>query len=195
LDRKLIIFVKAPRPGEVKTRLAKALGHERACDAYRKLVDRLLSNLKSLSDVELCFAPADAEKEIAPWLRSGWQAVPQTDGDLGARLTAAFARAFGAGAQRVVIVGSDCPFVTVKDIKEAFENLTSRDMAVGPATDGGYWLIGLRQPQPGLFQKIPWSTDQVLAETLSRARTLGLKMHLLRLLSDVDTQEDWEAFH
>lgn len=194
MDRKLIIFVKAPRPGEVKTRLVKRLGPEGACDAYRKLVDRLLSNLKSLSEVELCFTPADAEKEIAPWRRSGWQTVPQGEGNLGARLGAAFARAFAAGAQRVVIIGSDCPYVTVKDIKEAFENLTSRDMAVGPATDGGYWLIGLRQPQPALFGKIPWSTDQVLAETLSRARTLNLKMHLLRLLSDVDTPEDWQNF-
>ena len=191
---KLIIFVKAPRPGEVKTRLAKTLGRDRACAAYRKLVDRLLSNLKSLSDVELCYAPPEAEKEIAPWLRPDWRAVPQTAGNLGARLSNAFARAFASGAERVVVIGSDCPYVTAKDITEAFEKLAERDVAVGPATDGGYWLIGLRQPQPALFEKIAWSTDAVLAETLSRARAGGLKIHLLRLLSDVDTAEDWESF-
>jgi uncharacterized protein len=178
----------------VKTRLAKTLGRDRACAAYRKLVDRLLSNLKSLSQVELCYAPSDAQKEISDWLRPGWQAAPQSDGNLGARLANAFARAFASGAERVVIIGSDCPYVSVKDIEEAFENLAERDVAVGPATDGGYWLIGLQKPQPSLFQKIPWSTDAVLAETLSRARALGLKIHLLRLLSDVDTAEDWESF-
>jgi uncharacterized protein len=191
---KLIIFVKAPRPGEVKTRLAKALGKDGACAAYRKLVETLLSNLKKVSEVELCYSPADAQSEIEPWLRSGWQAVPQTEGNLGARLSAAFARSFASGPERVVIIGSDCPYVTRKDIDEAFENLASRDLVVGPATDGGYWLIGLRQPQPTLFERIPWSSENVLAETLSRARSLGLKMHLLRLLSDVDTPQDWEDF-
>ena len=191
---KLIVFLKAPRPGEVKTRLAKALGKDGACAAYRKLVETLLSNLKKVPEIELCYSPGDAQSEIEPWLRSGWQAAPQTDGNLGARLAAAFARSFAAGAERVVIIGSDCPNVTRKDIDEAFENLASRDLVVGPAIDGGYWLIGLRQPQPALFEKIPWSSENVLAETLSRARGSGLKIHLLRLLSDVDTAEDWENF-
>ena len=187
MSTKLIIFLKAPRLGEVKTRLAKALGRERARDAYRQLVDTLLRNLRKLPDVELCYTPADAKDEITPWLQPGWTAVPQTTGDLGARLTDAFNR----GA---VIIGSDCPYVTAKDIREAFEALRTCDLVVGPATDGGYWLIGLRQPQPSLFTNIPWSTENVLAETLARAKTAGLKIHLLRLLADIDTAEDWETF-
>lgn len=188
-----MVFVKAPRPGEVKTRVAQTTGAERACDVYRQLVATLLKSLSPLREVELRFAPDDAAAEIEPWLRPGWVAVPQGEGDLGARLERAFADAFAAGAERVVIVGSDCPDVKTSDVRTAWRELQTHDVAVGPAMDGGYWLIGLRAPQPELFRGIPWSSELVLGRTLERARALGLKIQLLRILSDIDTEADWNA--
>ena len=188
MSTKLIIFLRAPRVGEVKTRLASKLSREGACAAYRQLVDTLVRNLRKLSNVELCYAPTDGEKEIAHWLQPGWTSLPQSEGDLGARLNDAFARG------PALIIGSDCPYITPKDVREADEALQSHDVVIGPATDGGYWLIGLKQPRPELFTNIRWSSDSVLAETLSRVRAAGLKLHLLRILGDVDTAEDWEAF-
>ena len=189
----LIIFLKAPRPGTVKTRLAQTAGAEKACAIYREMVGTVLDRLRPIRDAQLCFAPDEAGPEIAPWLREDWTARPQGGGDLGARLQRAFESAFASGAERVVIVGSDCPAVKAADIRTAWKELKSHDLVVGPAVDGGYWLIGLRAPQPELFREIAWSSEQVLGQTLQRARTLGLRIQLLRILTDIDTEEDWNA--
>lgn len=191
---RLIVFVKAPRPGEVKTRLAAGIGATAACAAYRKMVAALLTNLAGLPDVELRFSPDDAGDEIKPWLRPGWRARPQGGGDLGARMIRACEEAFAAGAERVVVIGSDCPEVELNDVREAWRALKTSDLAVGPATDGGYWLIGLRRSQPQLFAGIRWSSDQALADTLQCAKAGALRIHLLRILSDVDTQQDWQDY-
>jgi len=193
-DEKLIVFVKAPRPGSVKTRLAKTLGADAACDAYRQLVEELLTELSRLTAVELRFAPDEAAAEIQPWLRESWQARAQGGGDLGQRMQAAFADAFAAGASRVAIVGSDCPEVRAADIRQAWNELKSHDLVIGPAMDGGYWLIGLTREQPELFKGISWSSEHVLAQTLQRAKAAGLRIQLLRILSDVDTEKDWKDF-
>ena len=191
---RLVVFLKAPRPGLVKTRLAEALGPDAACAAYRRLADALLTHLAPIPAVELCFTPADASAEINPWLRADWSAIPQSEGDLGERLEAAFAAHFLADAERVIIIGSDCPDVTVADIEDAWVELDGHDVVLGPALDGGYWLIGLRAPQPTLFTGIPWSTDAVFGETMRRARESDLRVAVLRELSDVDTVSDWEQW-
>jgi rSAM/selenodomain-associated transferase 1 len=193
-DETLIVFLKAPRPGAVKTRLAEALGAEAACAAYRQLVQTLLRRLAVLSNVELCFTPDDAAAEINPWAHQTWSLVPQGDGDLGRRLQRASTRAFTGGAQRVVIIGSDCPEVSATDIEAAWSALRTHDVVLGPATDGGYWLVGLRRAQPDLFTRISWSTGAVLRETFDRARAASLSVHLLRELGDVDTLVDWQQF-
>ncbi len=190
----LIIFLKAPRLGLVKTRLAQSLGAAAATAAYGQLVETLLEQLAPLPDVELHFTPDDAAAEILPWLHAGWTARAQGAGDLGERLHAAFQSAFADGAQRVVIIGSDCPAITTGDIHAAWQALATSDVVIGPARDGGYWLIGLRQPLPGLWNGIPWSTERVLRETLARAQADGLRIELLRELADVDTEADWRAF-
>ncbi len=194
LGCRLIVFVKAPRPGTVKTRLAATLGTEAACAAYCELATRLFANLRDLGDVELCFAPADAELEIQSWRHEGWVLRPQTEGDLGARMNSAFANAFAEGYARVLLIGSDCPEVSATDIGSAWDALAAHDLVLGPARDGGYWLIGLNRPQPALFDRIPWSTDRVLTETLHRAEEQRLRIHRLRELEDVDTAEDWRAY-
>lgn len=190
----LVVLLKAPRIGSVKTRLAESIGPEAALAAYQQLVATLLSNLAPLANVELCFAPTDADAEIAPWLRQGWVCQPQAGGDLGARLQEVFVRHFQSGAERVVIIGSDCPEVMPADVESAWHALANHDLVLGPAVDGGYWLVGLCAPQAHLFTAMPWSTEMVLAETLRRAGLSGLRVALLRELSDVDTEADWRRW-
>ena len=193
-EDKLIVFVKAPRPGAVKTRLAKTIGAPAAGAAYRQLVETLLNQLQGLGGVEVCFSPDDAASEVQHWLDEGWRSSPQGDGDLGQRLQSAFQRAFHAGAKRVAIIGSDCPTVGIEDIRQAWSGLQTHDVVLGPATDGGYWLIGLRQRQPTLFRAVHWSTEDVFAETIQRVQHAGLSVQLLRELADVDTDREWSAF-
>lgn len=190
----LIIFVKAPRPGTVKTRLAREIGEAAACAAYCRMVNDLRSNLARLEPVEIRFTPDDARKDVVQWLRPGWRLAPQGVGELGTRLQAAFAQAFASGSKRVVVIGSDCPTVTASDIELGWNELQEHDMVIGPAQDGGYWLIGLRSSCPRLFQEINWSTSTVLVETLKRAEAAGLKVKLMRQRSDIDSPADWKEF-
>lgn len=194
-DEQLIIFVKAPRPGFVKTRLAATVGAETALDTYQTLVEVIRSNLETISDVDLHFTPDDASDEIAPWLCENWTLSPQAEGDLGNKLKHAFHRAFAQGAKRVAIIGSDCPYVAADDIRGAFSELSHHDLVIGPAHDGGYWLIALNAPAPGLFEEINWSTETVLQETLKKAKNEGLSISQLRKLSDVDDVADLMRFH
>ena len=190
----VIVFLKAPRPGLVKTRIAKALDAEAAVGIYRVLLDRSLVALRDHSDVELRFTPDGADEEIRPFLQPGWTLRGQGTGDLGERLIRATGEAFGAGARRVVVVGSDCPTMTGDDVVDAFDALNDADVVLGPAEDGGYWLIGLRSPAPVLFQGISWGTEHVLIQTETRAREAGLSVGVLRRQADIDTLEDWRRW-
>jgi len=190
----LIIFVKAPRPGTVKTRIAAELGVAEACAAYRQLVNQLVFRLRQQNCVQLCYSPDDALTEITPWLQSRWTSKPQGDGDLGERILNAFESSAASGFSRTLVIGSDCPYLTPEDIREAAAALDQNDVVLGPAPDGGYWLIGLKTPQPELFKGITWSTGEVLKQTMDRTNELGLRVRLLRKLSDIDTQEDWNAY-
>jgi rSAM/selenodomain-associated transferase 1 len=190
----LIVFVRAPRAGAVKTRLAAKIGASAACDAYQKLVRAVLNRIDSIRDVQLRYSPDDAESEVRPWLKAQWTLSPQGSGELGERLTRAFAESFAEGARRVVIIGSDCPWLSDGDIEEAWNDLKTHDLVLGPARDGGYWLVGLREPKPEVFNGISWSTEAVLEQTLEHARAEGLRFRLLRELRDVDTLGDWYTF-
>jgi rSAM/selenodomain-associated transferase 1 len=189
-EPRIIIFVKAPRPGFVKTRLAAAIGNEAACGAYRQLAETVVANLAPLPHTELRFTPDDAENEIAHWLSDDWTARPQGEGDLGERMHRAFIEAKGPA----IIIGSDCPQVELSDLRTAAKTLQARDAVIGPATDGGYWLIALNAPCPALFENIKWSTSDVLPKTLEKANEAGLSVQLLRELTDVDTGEDWQRW-
>ena len=193
-SERLIVFVKAPRPGLVKTRLARSLGPQAACAAYLRLVEMLLSGFRLLDQVELCFTPDDAASEIQAWMRKPWSAAPQGQGDLGRRLVSAFERAFTDGMKRVAIIGADCPAVTVPDIHESFAALRDHDVVVGPAMDGGYWLVGMNGMHSRLFDDISWGTERVFSETMNHIRNAGLTVQVLRELEDVDTEEEWRRF-
>ena len=191
----LILFCKAARPGFVKTRMAATLGPEVACRHYQSLVDTVLRQVQAMEQVELRFTPDDSLSEISRWKkRPSWRAVPQGAGDLGDRLKAAFKQCFDEGAERVVVIGMDTPELTETDLREAFLALHQDDLVVGPTVDGGYWLIGLAEPHPELFDNQSWGTDLVFQETLARARARGLRTHLLRLLADIDDEDDWKRY-
>jgi rSAM/selenodomain-associated transferase 1 len=142
-QNKLIVFVKAPRPGTVKTRLAQSIGSKAACAAYCEMVQKLIQELSPLKGVQLRFSPDDAREEIRHWQAADWDLQPQGEGDLGQRLRGAFEQAFAGGARYVLVIGSDCPAITIEDIRAAWDALDTSDLVLGPARDGGYWLIGL----------------------------------------------------
>jgi rSAM/selenodomain-associated transferase 1 len=187
--------MKAPRPGAVKTRLAARIGAAAAAAVYRALAEEAARQTAPRGgEYERIFfhAPADAGPEMADWLPGeSWR--PQCDGDLGTRMAAAFGEAFGRGARRAAIVGTDVPELSAARIREALAALQDHELVVGPARDGGYYLIALSQPAPDLFAGVPWSTPAVLQATLERAGSLGLRTRLLSPLRDVDTLEDLRA--
>ena len=188
----LLVFVKRPRPGEVKTRLAADLGPEGAAAVYRALAEAEIAGTQPHGgdyDRLFFYAPADAEGEMAAWL-AGESVEPQEGNDLGARMAAAFERAFRRGAERVAIIGSDVPWVTRERVKRAFASLDEGDVVLGPCDDGGYYLLALSRPRPELFDGIAWSTPSVLQATLDRARAHGLRVVMLDPLPDVDTLAD-----
>lgn len=193
----LLVFVRAPRRGEVKTRLAAGIGDDAALEAYRRLAEHTLAAAAPLAGdgvrLRVHHAPADAGGEVRAWLGGAPAYLPQAEGDLGARMEAAFGSAFREGAERVVIVGSDLPALSTALLRRAFAALDGSDAVVGPARDGGYYLLGLRRPIDGLFGGIRWSTPQVLSATLGRLRAAGAEPVLLEELADVDTVEDLPA--
>ena len=164
-----------------------------ACEIYQTLLRTLARNLAPL-DATILYAPAGASNELQPLVPPHWSFHEQQGATLGERLSAAFHHAFAASTTSVVIIGSDCPFIMPQDIFDAWHALRKHDLVLGPAEDGGYWLIGLRSHHPSLFQEIQWSTASVLEQTLSCAKSLGLSHHLLRTLHDIDTPADWERF-
>ena len=185
--------MKQPRPGAAKTRLIPALGAEGAAELYRLLAEEEIRRTAARAgEYERLFFYAPPEASLADWL-PGEDLLPQEGEDLGRRMSAAFDEAFRRGARRVAIVGTDAPFVSRDTVLEAFRSLDDHDLVLGPAHDGGYYLLALDQPRPALFQGIAWSTPAVLAATVDRAGTLGLTVRLLEPLRDIDTLDDVRA--
>ena len=196
MRRAVLVFVKYPEPGRVKTRLAATVGAERAAEIYRKLVAEVFARLPGGVETVVCFDPAERREDFMGWLTPlapgrALHFLPQHAGDLGVRLDHAFAETFALGFERVAAIGTDCIAMDSAIFEETWTSLDERDVALGPSKDGGYYLIGLRAPCPALFRDIEWSTPRVLASTLARAGDAGMSIHLLPRLSDVDTEEDW----
>jgi rSAM/selenodomain-associated transferase 1 len=188
----LVVFVKHPSPGAVKTRLVPALGAERAAALYRALVEHVLeATSPQAREYErlVFYDPPEAAAAMRQWLVAG-RLRRQRGGGLGERMVDAFARAFERGAGRVVLAGSDVPTLARADVTAAFAALQDQDVVLGPALDGGYYLVGLRAPQPSLFEGVAWSTPHVLEQTLERAAAAGLRVARLQVKADVDTPAD-----
>ncbi len=186
------LFAKRPRPGEVKTRLAAATSPQFAADVAAAFLGDVLDRLTPLPVRRVvAFAPADAAAYFAALVGDRFSLCPQSDGDLGRRLAAFFDAQFAAGAGRVVVVGADSPTLPVAHVEQAFAELDRADVVLGPATDGGYTLVGCaRRPAP-VFDRIPWSGPDVLAATVARLADAGAKLALLPPWYDVDTRDDW----
>ena len=194
---RLIIYAKVPRSGQVKTRIAAEIGNGRAAEIYRAMLSGFLARLRGLRrrwHMEIHFSPPDQESLLVPEVPPGIPRVPQVDGDLGARFKASFGAAFQAGRDPCVIVGTDSPDLPVRFLQEALDQLAAHDVVVGPAKDGGYYLIGLRAPLPALFEGIPWSSPDVCQATLRKAQQLGKTCYTTPEWSDVDTLKDLEEF-
>jgi rSAM/selenodomain-associated transferase 1 len=192
----ILIFVRAPEGGRVKTRLAAEIGADAALRVYRRLAEHAVAEARAVSaDVALRihFTPADAGGGVRSWLGGGAEYVAQNDADLGGRMRAAFEAAFEAGYRRVIIIGSDLPGLTAELLRDAFHRLDHHAVVLGPARDGGYYLLGLRQMVPSIFSDIPWSTGEVFAATTARLATLGITPALLPVLADVDVAADLPA--
>jgi hypothetical protein len=187
---RLLIFTRFPEPGQVKTRLIPALGPEGAARLQREMTLHTLHWARELNryhgiEFEVRFAGANVPRMRAEF-GDDVRYEPQCEGNLGDRLATAFAE----GASRTIIVGTDCPELSARCALEAFTSLDNHDVVLGPATDGGYYLIGLNRPVPELFQGIAWGTSSVCAQTQRIANERGLSVALLAPLSDVDLPED-----
>lgn len=196
----LLIFAREPVLGRVKTRLAAGIGAEAALAVYRELLAltaAAVAEAQLPATVWLAEAPADADpaQPRPEWAGLPWRVQPPAD-SLGTRMAQAFEAAFGAGAGRVVIIGTDCPGLSAALLRQAFEHLLSHDLVVGPADDGGYYLLGMNKLEPALFLNKDWSTATVLPDTLADAARLGLRVAQLPTLHDVDSAQDlatWRA--
>lgn len=190
----LIIFSRYPEPGRTKTRLIPCLGAVGAANLQRQMTEHTLRQVRALRaeravDGVVAFTGATIAMMRA-WLGDDWHYAPQAAGDLGQRMAAAIANSWGMGAQRTVIIGIDCPDLTPAILTAAFEQLRTHAVVLGPAQDGGYYLVGLAEPLPALFTGIDWSTDQVLAQSLQAIAAEGKTCALLPTLGDVDYPED-----
>jgi hypothetical protein len=187
----VLVFQKNEVLGKVKTRLASGMGDLRALEIYKHLIQSTYSVLEDVSaPVWTCFSDLIPETVNPPIVKS----FVQEGHDLGERMANAFARSFESGMEKVVLIGTDCPTLQSQHLNQAFEALTNSDLVLGPATDGGYYLIGMKRRSDYLFEGISWSTAAVLSQTLAVATAHGLDFTLLDELSDIDTQEDWERY-
>ena len=190
--RALIIFVRNPELGKVKTRLAQTLGDQRALEIYLALLQHTRQIAERTEASRLLFYShfIDVDDD---WPNDFFEKSLQVQGDLGAKITAGFQKAFEEHAQ-VLIIGSDCASLTTAIVEEGFEALNTHDFVLGPALDGGYYLLGMNSFTPSLFEDMPWSTDQVASLSLEKMKALGGRCHLLPALSDIDFAEDWEKY-
>ncbi|MEQ8996584.1 MAG: TIGR04282 family arsenosugar biosynthesis glycosyltransferase [Coleofasciculus sp. B1-GNL1-01] len=194
VNETLIIFTRYPEPGKTKTRMIPALGEEGAANLQRQMTENTLAKAKKLQVfypvfVEIHFAGGN-QPLMQAWLGADLIYRQQSQGDLGKRMASAFEKSFAAGMTSVVIIGTDCPDLDTQIIAEAFKLLKTQDLVLGPAQDGGYYLIGLRRLIPELFMGIHWGTSQVRQQTIEIADRLGLAIASLPILHDIDRPED-----
>ena len=204
LQKRLIIFTRYPEPGTTKTRMIPELGEKGAAELQRQMTEHLISVIQDLCrlhplPVEIRFE-GGSEKLMMNWLGPEYSYFHQGSGNIGIRMGRALENAFEQGCETVAIIGSDIPDITTDIIRKAFGVLNQNELVLGPAADGGYYLIGVRRTatrlwQPLLFSAISWGTDKVLPQTLGIAQTLGLNYFILDTLKDVDRPEDLNVWY
>ena len=204
LQSRLIIFTRYPEAGATKTRMIPELGARGAADLQRQMTEHILTRVDELRKLKLLSVEVrydgGSEKRMMEWLGPGFSYCHQGSGDIGRRMERALMTAFEQGCETVVIIGSDIPDITTDIMLKAFAALEQNDLVLGPAEDGGYYLIGghrkaFRHWNPQIFKDISWGTDRVLPQTLDIAHKQGLQYNLLDTLRDVDRPEDLRVWY
>jgi uncharacterized protein len=189
----IMLFVKAPARSQVKTRLAAVVGEDAALELYQRFVQDILDTLEQTGlSVMICYYPPDSRNAVAAWLGPRRQYLPQKGRDVGERMENAFRQAFTRGFSQAVLIGSDIPDLPAPLLNEAMAALLTHDAVIGPARDGGYYLIGFSNNTffPGVFSGIAWSTGTVFRSTMQAFGKTGQRVYELMLWQDVDTVED-----
>jgi uncharacterized protein len=199
--RCILVFIKSPKKGHVKSRLAAAIGEEQACRLYEYFVLDLLGTLREAAEcgnyaLKVCFHPPESGKQIATWLGSRYDYLPQRGADLGEKMKNAFRDIFAGGYEEILLVGSDLPDLPGRIIHDAFTSLARHGAVIGPTQDGGYYLIGFRSGcfLPDIFAGIPWSTAEVFERTMAAFKFRNRDVSILPAWQDMDTPEDLEDF-
>lgn len=198
-QNKLIIFTRYPEPGKTKTRLIPILGEQGASNLHRQLTEATFKMIQPLIkngflSLKICFTGGTQEL-MENWLGKNLSYQNQYGEGLGDRMKFAFETEFRDQMTQVVIIGTDCLELNESLIQQAFESLFLSDLVLGPAQDGGYYLIGLKKVYAELFAEIAWGTDTVLARTLEITQNLNLKTFLLPILQDLDRPEDLQQYY
>ncbi|MBK0402441.1 TIGR04282 family arsenosugar biosynthesis glycosyltransferase [Adhaeribacter sp. BT258] len=188
-EQALIIFIRNPELGKVKTRLAATVGNENALRIYEELL-RFTQEITENLPVRKMLFYADKIAENDTWPTAVFEKFLQPPGDLGQKMEAAFGQAFSEGAKQVMIIGSDCYELSEGIINEAFEQLEKHDAVIGPAADGGYYLLGFSRLNPGVFQHKNWSTASVFQDTVQDLEKENFSYFVLPVLNDVDEEKD-----
>lgn len=189
----LIIFTKNPEAGKVKTRLAATIGNDAALAVYVQLLSHTVSITDELPSDKFVFYSSHIMQEDI-WDNKHFFKQLQSGHDLGERMKNAFTDIFQQDYNKIVIIGTDCPHLNPEIILNAFAYLDLHDVVIGPAEDGGYYLLGMKQLHPQLFENISWSTDAVLTETQITCDDLQLDYYLLPTLKDIDEEKDLVHF-
>lgn len=189
MKNSLLIFYRNPELGKVKTRLAATIGEAHALAIYLKLVQHTRTVAEAFSGDRIVFYSDYIDREDS-WNSTDFRKKIQEGKDLGERMKNAFASQFLMGEKKVCIIGTDCPDLNDSILKNAFNELERNDVVIGPAGDGGYYLLGMKQLHPELFENKNWSTDTVAADTIKNCQKLHLTISKLSVLNDVDVEAD-----
>lgn len=188
-----IIFAKYPQAGKVKTRLIGTVTAEVAAQIHAICLRHVLAVCEGIDDLDVFLAATPPDADFSEFLTSGIQSIDQGSGDLGERLSGVSARIFELGYRSVVLLGSDCATLTQSDLQTALATLSQADVVIGPAEDGGYYLLGTTRYDARLFEQIEWSTERVYEQTVERVREAGMQYELLRVQRDLDDAADLRA--
>jgi rSAM/selenodomain-associated transferase 1 len=188
-SNRIIVFIKNPKAGKVKTRLAEMIGDQKALKVYQHLLDHTL-RVSSLVDADKLVCYSDFIPASDAWKKAGFEQAVQSGNDLGERMTNAFRSSFIKGYEKIILIGSDCFEIDPEHIEEAFQKLDQAELVIGPAKDGGYYLIGMQNPHPEIFQNITWSQPDVLQNTIEKMEQFNLSFALTPELADIDDFSD-----
>ncbi|UOQ68090.1 TIGR04282 family arsenosugar biosynthesis glycosyltransferase [Hymenobacter volaticus] len=191
----LLVFARYPELGRVKTRLAAGIGDEAALAVYQELLHHTFVVTADVAAHKTLWLAGPSTAPVAlPETWNSYEQLYQFPGDLGQKMQAAFAHAFAVGATAALVIGTDCPGITTQLLTDAYALLETHDVVIGPAEDGGYYLLGMKELYTDLFVNKSWSTDAVLLHTLADADRLGLQVAQLPTLRDVDDVDDLKAW-